>query len=226
MTESDLPEAVNTLISSEINRMREDYARSVGSTMLELACICGSGGLASENLPAFAKKDAITTVQTEVFQFWNKSMDEGFGICFNGWNLEDSKIDPSLLPVISKALRAALLSAGIETDDDVDFVRFADDDHKARLEARILKSALDERMKDVKKIKGDIDCLIASLTKKAEEAEAKARALDDEKAEAFKRRAVYETEIFNIVRILGKRSRPDESEPKRARVGEVVNVDA
>ncbi len=225
MTETKLPEATEALIFGEIHRMREDYARSVGSTIKELTRISDSGISATDNLPVFARKSAIATVSAEVLKYLNRAIDEGLGTCFDGWSMEHSKVDSSLLPVVIKALQNALLLKGFEVNDKLDFIRFVDSEQQTILEARIVKSALEERARDIKQSIAAVDCSIASLTRTATEAEEKARAANDEKVKALGRKTKLETEMFNVVRTLGKRCWPDESQPKRARVDDVVDVD-
>ena len=230
MAKLELSDAAKALIANEINRMREDYARSVGTTVEELGRICRSSDKAAGHLPAFVKEDAVDVVTKKVTVYLNRSVDEGFGICFKAWNFIGREVAiPCFIPVIIDALQAALVASGVITvkgrrgnEEFIAFVHFVEDYHRVVFEHGVTEAFLFREICDVEGGIAAMDSEIASLKRMAseemEKAESAVKVLNEKKAKVDEERIAQQAKLFGLTRVLGKRTGADGgSEAKRAK---------
>ena len=187
MAKLELSEAVKALIAKEVDVI---FGKSTDSDV-------DTGKHRSKRNRAV--EDVVDNVATNLTFL----AEHGFGICFASNDIRGF-VETELKPIRDKALRAALLEHGIETDEDGDFIRFVDDEHRALAESRILDSFLLKKIADGKE---GID--------RAE------KTIKDESAH----KADMDAQIVGAFKILGKRSWvKDAQEAKRARTDDAGGV--
>ena len=155
MAKLELSEAVKALIAEEVDVIFDKSTNSSTDTEKHRS-----------------KRDcAVKDVGYNVARNLTSLAEQGFGTCFSSYS-SCGFVEDELVPIRNKAVRAALLEHGIETDEDGDFVCFVDDEHRVLFESRIPDKYLLQQLTEAKGRVESLDKTIKESSTHREEASA------------------------------------------------------